>query len=116
MNNKGFGLTEFIAYSALLGIVLILGLTISLSSPTTALSKIRKVTDNEIKASAKEYVTDNKNIWQEDNVVCLPVEKLIEEKYLKEMNDQRVRSKSVKITKNDQNKLKKIEIIDSCNN
>lgn len=116
MNNKGFGLTEFIAYSALLGIVLLLGITISISSPTTALSKIRKVTNSEIKAGAKEYVTANENIWKEDNTVCLTVEKLIEEEYLEEMNDQTMRSKSVKITKNKQNKLKEIEIIDSCNN
>lgn len=82
MNNKGFTLIELIATIALLGIISI----ISFVSISEVLKK-SKVNDCEnlvsnIKSSVKDYVSDNRYKFTDNNDFTITGAKLINEKYL----------------------------------
>jgi len=82
MNNKGFTLIELIATIALLAIIAI----ISFVSINGVINQ-SKVNDCEslmmnIKTAAKEYVSDNRYNFSNNNSFSIDAKKLIDDKYL----------------------------------
>ena len=116
MKKNGFTIIELIGCLALLGIILLLGIHAYRGQTATALSRLRVVSKNEVFAAAEIYVMENNVSFTRSGHTCVRVRDLIDYGYLKDTNDEEVRNKSVKISRNNLTKvIDDVKYVDKCN-
>jgi len=99
----------------LLGIVLGIGLISSKETISTSLTQFRNISDNEIFEAAKTYAI-SENLSFNNGYTCIHVSELIDLGYLKKTNNQEIKSKIIKITKNNNTKvIESIKYTQVCN-
>jgi prepilin-type N-terminal cleavage/methylation domain-containing protein len=83
MNNKGFTLIELISTIALLAIIALISfVSINGVIKNNKISNCENLVKN-IKVAAREYVSDNRYKFNDNNNKTIDVKTLIDEKYLK---------------------------------
>ena len=115
MNKRGFTLIEMLGCIALLGIVLCLGLYVSKENLSTSLLRLRKVSDNEVYESARNYVVEKNVSFNESGYACVKVSELVEYGYLAQMNDKKTEGKIVKVIRDNHTKvITNVNYVDLC--
>ena len=116
MNRKGFTLIDLLACLALLGIILLIGISVSRNTMSTSLVRLRTVSDNEVFSAANNYVLENNIYFNEHGYICINVSDLIDYGYLNDTNDNKIKNKIVAIYGNNNTKvITTTKYVDSCN-
>ena len=114
MEKNGFTLVELLVCFALLGFVLLLGITVNRNALVTSLVQIRNVSDNEVFEAARNYANSG-TVSLKKGYTCVYVKDLIDYGYLNATNDNEIREKLVKVSINNTTKvINNIRYVDNC--
>lgn len=116
MKKNGFTLIELLGSLALLGIILAIGIIASKDTLATTMTQFSKIDENEIFESARIYVLEENIPFNNMNYTCIEVDDIIKMGYLKNIEDENIKEKIVKIER-DKNTytITKINFSDECN-
>ncbi len=114
MNRRGFTLIEMLGCVALLGIVLLLGLQASKNTVSTSLTQFRAINDSEVFEAARAYALENGGDFNSEGISCVKVNTLVSMGYLANTNDTELLNKNVKLERNKNYTITKIEYVSSC--
>ena len=115
MERNGFTLIELLGSLALLGLVLTLGIIASKDTLATTMTQFSKINENEIYEAARIYAVDGNVNFNDMNYTCVLVDDIVKMGYLKNLEDDNIRKKIVRLER-DQNTftIKKIFFSDEC--
>ena len=115
MNNKGFTLVELLLCLAMFGIILVIGLCASRDMLKTSLVSLRPVGDDEVFRAATSYVNENKDVFNGKLYTCVTVKDLVDFGYLDDTNDYELKTKIVKLKRNNVTKrIYNVEYVNDC--
>ena len=114
MKKNGFTLVELLVSLAILGVILLIGITANRNALATSLMGFRNVSDNEVFVAARNYV-NGENVSLKKGYTCVYVKDLIDYGYLGNINDNQVKNRLVKVSINKVTKvINKIKYVDIC--
>lgn len=115
MKKNGFTLIELLGSLALLGIVLTLGIIASKDTLSTTMTQFSKINENEIYEAARIYVIEENIKFNDMNYTCVLVDDIIKMGYIKNIEDDNIKKKIVRVERDkDSFAIKKIIFSEDC--
>lgn len=115
MNRNGFTLFEMLCCVALMGFVLSIGLYLSKDTLGATIESLEGYSDNQVFKAANNYIIEKNINFNDLGYTCVTVSELIDYGYLKDVNDNDVKNRIVKIVRNNDTKvITNTSYVDKC--